>query len=110
MGDDDDSLLTKVPDKLDLKITKIIEMEMRLGRGKDLEAGRIRFGLYGNNCPKSVEQFVQFVSTNGLTTDAELVERSYFDVLSSPLSFAKSGTLHYIYPNEKLDFGILSQE
>ena len=106
--DDEESSLFIVPDTLDLKITKIIELEIRLG--KNLETGILRIGLYGNNCPKSAQQFLEFVN-DGLVTNEDVIENGYFDgIISSPVSFAKSGALLNIYPNEKLDFGIASQE
>lgn len=98
-----------VPDTLGLKISKIIELEIRLG--KNLETGVLRIGLYGENCPKSADQILEYVSNYGLVTNEDVIENGYFDdVLSSPVSFSKSGELRSIYPGEKLDFGIASQE
>lgn len=87
------------------KITKIVEIEYEIGRA---ESGVIRLGLYGDDAPASVDQFLQFV-TRGLRTTSELAFESGMGVQSVPVSLTRGGILGQIVPGQRLDFGVPSQ-
>ena len=87
------------------KITDIIQMTFQIGK---TESFSIKLGLYGEDAPKSVEQFLKFMTT-GLITTSSLTFESGMGVRSTPVSMSKGGILGTIVPNQRLDFGIPSQ-
>ena len=87
------------------KITHIVEMDFNIGRD---ESGTIRIGLYGDDSPSRVEQFLSLVTT-GLRTISDSVFENGIGVLSVPVSINRGGVLGQIVPGQKLDFGIPSQ-
>jgi len=72
------------------------------------EKGVIRLGLYGEALPASVAQFVEFLE-NGIVTTSKLMLEDGYGVSTGPVSFSTGGALNIIYPQNRLDFGILSQ-
>lgn len=88
------------------KITKVVELTFVVGREK--EVGVIRLGLYGDDAPASVLQFLQFV-TRGLKTMSELAFENGMGVQSVPVSLLRGGILGQIVPNQRIEFGIPSQ-
>lgn len=88
------------------KITHEVELLLSIGRG---ESGTIRLGLYGQDCPASVEQAVNFLSTKGIVTTSRLMFENGIGVSSAPVSLINGGILNAIVPNQRLDFGIPSQ-
>merc|ERR1712071_350565 len=73
--------------------------------------GTMTIGLYGNNAPVAVNQMLDFMDPNkGLLTTSKLMLDEGYGVTSSPVSLYSDGTLNVIYPNERLDFGIPSQQ
>ena len=78
-----------------------------------VEKGTLTIGLYGNACPNSVAQMMDFLSDNiysgGLLTTSKLMLEDGLGVQATPVSLIKGGNLQTIYPNSRLDFGISSQ-
>jgi len=89
----------------ELKITNIAQIEVQIGKS---EKGVIRLGLYGEALPASVAQFVEFLE-NGIVTTSKLMLEDGYGVSTGPVSFSTGGALNIIYPQNRLDFGILSQ-
>ena len=97
-----------VPDKLGLTITHEVKIVLSIGKS---EKGTLKIGLYGNNAPIAVAQIVDFLDPRkGLLTTSKLALDEGYGVSSAPISLAYSGILNVIYPNQRLDFGILSQQ
>lgn len=87
------------------KITKVVELTFGIGREESLA---MRLGLYGDDCPLSSDQFLQFIS-RGLTTTSALAFENGMGVESLPVSFARGGALGQIVPGQRIDLGVPSQ-
>ena len=99
----------KTDDGKILDISNIIEVNLLVGKN---ERGTLRMGLYGNACPKSVEQALDFLSTEpkgGIFGTSKLMLEEGFGVMSSPVALSRGGSLNTIYPQQRLDFGVPSQ-
>ncbi|KAL3941977.1 MAG: hypothetical protein SGBAC_003751 [Bacillariaceae sp.] len=97
-----------VPDTLGLKITDVVILEFGIGTRSDAEKLTIQLGLYGENSPASVKQFLNFI-TNGLRTTSDLVFENGMGVESVPVALSRGGILAQIEPQKRLDIGIPSQ-
>ena len=96
-------------DEKTLDITNIIEVNLLVGKN---ERGTLRMGFYGNTCPKSVEQALDFLSAEpkgGIFGTSKLMLEDGFGVMSSPVALIRGGVLSTIYPQQRLDFGVPSQ-
>ncbi len=93
-----------------LKITNIVNIDMSIGKS---EKGTLTFGLYGEICPNSTSQLLNFFSDNiysgGILSTSKLMLEDGLGVQTTPVSFIKGGNLQTIYPQSRLDFGIASQ-
>jgi len=89
-----------------LKITDIINIRLSIGKK---ESGTLRIGLYGEKCPKSVEQLLAFCGDQGLVTSERLMNANGFDLITAPIRLRSGGILSMIYPEKRVEFGILSQ-
>jgi cyclophilin family peptidyl-prolyl cis-trans isomerase len=92
-----------IPDPLGFTITHIAQITLSIGRN---EKGVIRLGLYGNDAPDSVREFLLFMTSNGLKTTSDLVFQNGMGVQSIPVSMTRGGILGQIVPGQRLDFGI----
>lgn len=88
----------------------MVQIEISIGK---TEKGTLTIGLYGETCPNSVKQMMEFFSSNiysgGLLTTSKLMLEDGLGVQTTPISFIKGGNLQTIYPQNRLDFGIASQ-
>lgn len=91
---------------LRLKITDIINMRLSIGKK---ETGTLRIGLYGEQCPKAVQQLLSFCGDVGLVTSDRLMSENGFDLVTAPLRLGSGGVLSMIYPEKRIEFGILQQ-
>lgn len=89
----------------ELKITNIVNIEVSLGKK---EKGTLALGMYGDASPASVAQFIEFVQ-DGIVTTSKLMLEDGYGVSTAPIFFPIGGNLNVIYPQQRLDFGILSQ-
>lgn len=92
-----------------LKITNVVEINISIGRG---ESGVLRIGLYGESCPSSVGQILEFLGdkeSSGILSSSKLMLEEGYGVITAPVALNKSGVLNYISPFSKLDFGVPSQ-
>jgi len=102
-----DVVPSSTPDRLSLKVTDVVQIDLIVGRSQQ---AILRMGLYGESCPKSVKQMLQFCDNfSGLMTSSQLFFESGLGLDSAPVSLARGGALNVIYPDERLDFGIPSQ-
>jgi cyclophilin family peptidyl-prolyl cis-trans isomerase len=88
-----------------VQITNVIQLDFGIGKN---EQGSIRIGLYGNSCPESVSQLLDFME-NGIVTTSKLMLEDGFGVSASPVSFRMGGSLTTVYPQSRLEFGVPSQ-
>ena len=95
-----------VPNTEGLKMTHQVEITISIGKE---ESGTLRMGLYGEACPKSVEEMVAFFSPTGLATSSKLMFEQGYGISSAPVSMAKGGILTGISPGQRLEFGVPSQ-
>jgi len=78
---------------------------MRIDVGRD-ESGILKLGLYGKECPGSVQQLVDFLS-DGLVTMKRKDES--LGMTQVPVSLLRGGIVSDIVPGLTVDFGVLSQ-
>jgi hypothetical protein len=98
-----------VPNLLGNSITHVVEIDFQIGRER--ERGTLRIGLYGDAHPNLVRPFLDlFDERKGLAiTSRLLLDDSLFGAFTSPLYFINGGALTYIYPNQRIEFGVPSQ-
>ena len=89
-----------------INITDIINMRISIGKK---ESGTLRLGLYGEQCPESVQQLLSYCSDIGLVTSNRLMSENGFDILTAPVRLGSGGVLTVIYPEKRIEFGIPSQ-
>ena len=96
-----------VPSTPNAKVTHEVTLSIQVGRA---ESGTLRFGLFGDATPKSVQELVDFLSPGGLATSSKFLFEEGFGMVSAPLSMSKGyGLLTGIVPQKILTFGIPSQ-
>uniref|UniRef100_A0A7S3QJA2 PPIase cyclophilin-type domain-containing protein n=1 Tax=Chaetoceros debilis TaxID=122233 RepID=A0A7S3QJA2_9STRA len=87
------------------KVTNVLDIDIVIGKK---EKGTLSVGLYGEACPASVAQMVDFL-TGGIVTTSKLMLEDGYGVSTAPVSLKYGGALNVIYPQNRLDFGIVSQ-
>eukprot|EP00978_Attheya_sp_CCMP212_P020636 scaffold59264_cov43-Attheya_sp.AAC.1 len=94
-------------DDATLLITHVVTMQLSIGKGEKVD---VQMGLYGQACPVSVQQMVDFCTPNvGLVTNSRLMLDAGYGIVSTPVTLTKSGALNESYPGQLLDFGVASQ-
>ena len=90
------------------KITYVVQMIIDIGAKRDnLNAGYIRFGLYGDDAPASVKQMLFFL-TKGITSMNQEALENQLDVDYIPVSMS-NGSVQIISPGKGIVFGVPSQ-
>ena len=94
-----------------LVVTDVMRIDLTVGRER--EGLVLNVGLYGEACPASVRQMLDFTPSDprggiDMISRKLLLEDSYY-AFSVPVSFNRGGSLNVIYPEERLDFGVPSQ-
>ncbi|CAJ1966130.1 unnamed protein product [Cylindrotheca closterium] len=93
--------------KVTNKITHVVQMIIDVGERRE-EAGFIRFGLYGEDCPQSTKQMLLFL-TRGISSMDEETLRNSIGLEYGPVSLTESGSVPTIYSGKAVDFGVSSQ-
>ncbi|KAL7548269.1 hypothetical protein ACHAWF_011558 [Thalassiosira exigua] len=91
------------------RITYVVQLIVDVGERRDGDAGYLRFGLYGDDCPGSVKQMLLFL-TRGITSldRASLDDR--LEVETMPVSLGDgNGSVQNVCPGSGIDFGVPSQ-
>eukprot|EP00527_Entomoneis_sp_CCMP2396_P007813 CAMPEP_0198143640 /NCGR_PEP_ID=MMETSP1443-20131203/8594_1 /TAXON_ID=186043 /ORGANISM="Entomoneis sp., Strain CCMP2396" /LENGTH=379 /DNA_ID=CAMNT_0043806905 /DNA_START=3 /DNA_END=1142 /DNA_ORIENTATION=- len=86
------------------QITHIALIRIDIGRD---ESSVLRLGLYGNDAPASVAQFIDFMSDTGLLTKP--LSSDSIGALTSPVAFVRGGVATWIDPGTSIEFGVPSQ-
>ena len=90
------------------KITYVVQMIIDIGSKRDnINAGYIRFGLYGDDAPASVKQMLFFL-TKGITSLDQKTLEDRLEVDYLPVSMS-NGSVQIISPGEGIVFGVPSQ-
>jgi hypothetical protein len=89
------------------KITYVVQMIIDVGERRE-EAGFIRFGLYGDDCPLSTKQMLQFL-TRGISSMSQETLENSIGLQSAPVTLLESGGVPMIYSGKAVDFGVSSQ-
>ena len=89
------------------KITHVVQMIVDIGERRE-EAGFVRFGLYGNDCPTSVKQLLQFLTRGISSMDKEMLDNS-IGIESAPVSLLDGGSVPTICSGTAVEFGVPSQ-
>jgi hypothetical protein len=84
-------------------ITHVAVIQLDIGRD---ETGVVRLGLYGDECPVSVQEAVDFLST-GLSTRAN--RQSSIGAVTKPVSLSTGGVVSNIVPGQTIGLGVPSQ-
>mmetsp|Transcript_44637 Transcript_44637/g.93674 ORF Transcript_44637/g.93674 Transcript_44637/m.93674 type:complete len:370 (-) Transcript_44637:162-1271(-) len=91
------------------RITYVVQMIIDIGERRDGNAGYIRFGLYGNDCPGSVKQMLLFL-TRGISSMDRAALEDRLEVDSMPVSLGDgNGSVQNICSGTGIDFGVPSQ-
>lgn len=87
----------------ELEVTDVVEMTLTIGTGSNAGTGTMRMGLYGKRCPALVREVVDLCG-RGIVTSQNLL-------LGAPVRLGdERGSLTYIRPEERLEFGVFSQK
>ncbi|KAL9178379.1 hypothetical protein ACHAXT_000026 [Thalassiosira profunda] len=95
--------------KVTNRISYVVQLIIDIGERRDGDAGYLRFGLYGDDCPGSAKQMLRF-----LTRGIESLDRSALDdrleVEAMPVSLGDgNGSVQNVCPGKGVDFGVPSQ-
>ena len=106
----DGKLLDELPagkpiPKVTNKITHVAQITIDVGRE---ETNFLRIGLYGEDCPGSVKQMLQFL-TKGIATTSSLAFENGMGIKSSPITLLEGGIVPNLVPGKIVDFGVPSQ-
>eukprot|EP00522_Entomoneis_paludosa_P008602 CAMPEP_0172442382 /NCGR_PEP_ID=MMETSP1065-20121228/2821_1 /TAXON_ID=265537 /ORGANISM="Amphiprora paludosa, Strain CCMP125" /LENGTH=393 /DNA_ID=CAMNT_0013192223 /DNA_START=32 /DNA_END=1213 /DNA_ORIENTATION=+ len=94
-----------VPNGVDAnRITHIALVRVDIGRE---ESSVLKIGLYGNDAPASVEQFLDFLSETGFATRS--TSSNALGELTAPVAFGRGGAATWIDPGTSIEFGVPSQ-
>jgi hypothetical protein len=84
-------------------ITHVAAIQLDVGRD---ETGVLRIGLFGNDCPGSVREAIDFLSTTGL---AAVRDENAIGAITRPVSLAVGGVVSSIVPSVTVGLGVPSQ-
>lgn len=87
----------------DLEITDVVELSLTVGVGSNANPATLKMGLYGKKCPELVKEMTDLCGKTGIITSQNLL-------LGSPVTLSGCGSLTYIRPQERLEFGVASQK
>ena len=89
------------------KITHVVQLIIEIGE-RGFEVGPIRFGLYGEDCPGSVQQMLQFL-TRGISSMSQETLQNSIGMMYAPVSILEGGSVPTVCPGKAVDFGVASQ-
>jgi cyclophilin family peptidyl-prolyl cis-trans isomerase len=84
-----------------IRFTHIAAIQIEIGRG---EVGVLKIGLYGNELPENVQQFVSFLSESGF--QAAVDTSSTFGRQQPPVTLRRGGIVTSITPSKVIDIGV----
>ncbi|KAL7539755.1 hypothetical protein ACHAXR_009576 [Thalassiosira sp. AJA248-18] len=90
------------------KITYVVQMIVDIGERREYDAGYLRFGLYGDDCPDSVKQLLLFL-TRGISSMSKETLRDSIGLEYAPVTLSDGGSVQNICSGKGVDFGVPSQ-
>jgi hypothetical protein len=92
------------------RITHVVQLVIDIGERRE-EVGFLRFGLYGDDCPKTVRTTLEFLTARGVTgeEDATQLENS-IGIQTATVSILEGGIVPEICPGKGVEFGVPSQK
>jgi Cyclophilin type peptidyl-prolyl cis-trans isomerase/CLD len=92
----------------ELRITHVVAMRIQVGRE---ESGILRMGLYGDDAPVSVDQLLEVLSLQGLTTLSREDRQKEYSIgsITEPVSLLRGGVITTIVPRSLVELGVPSQ-
>jgi len=91
------------------RITYVVQMIVDVGERRENDAGYLRFGLYGDDCPGSVKQLLLFLTRGIKSMNMDALEDA-LEVDYAPVSLMDgSGSVQNICSGKGIDFGVPSQ-
>ncbi len=92
------------------RITHVVQLVIDVGERRE-EVGFLRFGLYGDDCPKTVRTMLEFLTPVGITGVASKDDlESEIGVQTSTVSILEGGVVPEICPSKAIEFGVPSQK
>ena len=90
----------------DVVVTHVAAIQIEIGRN---EVGVLKLGLYGNEAPTLVQELVDFLSENGLSTSITSASQKTIGAVQVPVSLASGGIVTGIVPSTTIELGVPSQ-
>mmetsp|Transcript_4810 Transcript_4810/g.10177 ORF Transcript_4810/g.10177 Transcript_4810/m.10177 type:complete len:379 (-) Transcript_4810:367-1503(-) len=93
------------------RITHVVQLVIDVGERRE-EVGFLRFGLYGEDCPRTVRTMLEFLTPIGITgavTDKDAMENT-IGMQTSPVSILQGGIVPAICPGKAIELGVPSQK
>ncbi len=92
------------------RITHVVQLVINLGERRE-EVGFLRFGLYGDDCPKTVRTMLEFLTPIGITgvSKEEDLENS-IGMQTATVTLLEGGIVPEICPGKAIEFGVPSQK
>ena len=92
------------------RITHVVQLVIDVGERRE-EVGFLRFGLYGDDCPKTVRTMIEFLTPLGIrgAANANDLENS-IGMQTAPVSLLEGGIVPEICPLKAIEFGVPSQK
>ena len=89
------------------RITHVVQLVVDVGERRE-EVGFLRFGLYGDDCPKTVRTMLEFLTPIGITGLANAEEMD-IDSKTATVTLLEGGVVPEICPDKAIEFGVISQ-
>ena len=94
------TIISTTGDSVPIRFTHIAAIQIEIGRG---EVGVLKMGLYGNEFPENVQQFVNFLSETGFQTSSDA---STFGRQQPPVTLRRGGIVTSIVPTKVIELGV----
>ncbi len=103
-----EKMLAKPIPRVTNRITHVVQLVIDVGERRE-EVGFLRFGLYGDDCPKTVRTMLEFLTPIGITGIANNAEEIDIDSKTATVTLLEGGVVPEICPNKAIEFGVVSQ-
>jgi len=89
-------------------IMHVAAIQLEISHGSQ-EVGVLILGLYGNLAPGSVQELLDFISDNGLTTLTSTTNANMVGRIMAPVTLKQGGVIDSIVPGLYVSLGVPSQ-
>eukprot|EP00535_Pseudo-nitzschia_heimii_P004005 CAMPEP_0197180636 /NCGR_PEP_ID=MMETSP1423-20130617/5179_1 /TAXON_ID=476441 /ORGANISM="Pseudo-nitzschia heimii, Strain UNC1101" /LENGTH=386 /DNA_ID=CAMNT_0042630743 /DNA_START=22 /DNA_END=1182 /DNA_ORIENTATION=- len=95
------------------RITHVVQLVIDVGERRE-EVGALRFGLYGDDCPKTVRTMIEFLTPIGITGEVTEQKEDSLEngigIQTSTVTILEGGVVPEICPGTGIEFGVPSQQ